>query len=633
VNDEVDEHGRRAATLFGVAAALHVGLLAYFTPRGLLFSGKPIHEYDYALHAYQVDRAAAAWKMTGHFWSYDPFMLAGQPANVFEDVTNKALELFVIVATRIGSNPWIAFNVYVFLIHASVPIVGWVSARLFGLSRTSASLTALGWVTLWHFDSFLHWCWYVGMIAWGAASALIVLAVALMYRALRERRLVHFAGFALTLAGVALIHPFSAVTLALPLGALYARAFKTLSAREHALLAAAVGGACATTIIWLVPAIQFRRHSGDVDAFLWPTLRYVVFDWFDLLKDVLMTGQPVRTAFRVLALAVAVVGLGRLRRVRDDRFLPLATLVVGSFALAYLSGYSTLLRQTQPYRNVGPGALAAAMVAAMEVPLLLRTEPVARWSRDARTVFAIGAVALVPGLVKTCLGYMPTLVPDRFIARSTLRPGPLPGVSNDEYAPAVLGHMGAPAEYAEMGRYLDGTLGQRGRAVVLDWVLGEYLATFSHVPIVGGIPQRNVPHVAAHPLRHDFTPNAPSDDTFSRYLESYAVGVVVVTGEHNPIEDRIDLLAADRAIGDHRVYRTRAEPSYFERGSGRVAAQSLNRIRIEDAAGPEVILRFHHWETLTCKPNCRVERADVDRDPAGFIRIANPPAIFEIESR
>lgn len=632
MSDSAAESDARAPALFGVAAALHIGLLAYFTPRGLLFSGKPVYEYDYALHAYQVDRAAAAWKTTGHFWSYDPFVLAGQPANVFEDVTNKALELFVIFATRLGANPWVAFNVYVFLVHASVPIVGWASARLFGLSRTSASITAIAWVALWHFDSFLHWCWYVGMIAWGASSTLIVLAVAFMHRALQGRRLVHFVGFAVTLAGVALVHPFSAVTLVLPLGAMYARASKTLSAKEHALLVAGVAGACATTVVWLGAAIRFRRYSGDVDAFLWPTLRYVVFDWLDLLKDVLMTGQPVRTAFRSLAFAIALVGLSRLRRDRDDRFLPLATLVVGSFALAYMAGYSTVLRQTQPYRNIGPAALAAALVAALELPLLLRAEPLSRWSRDARLVFALGAVALVPGLVKTCLGYMPTLVPDRFIPRSALRPGPLPGVSNDEFAPALLGHAGPPAEYAEMGRYLEGTLGQRGRAVVLDWVLGEYLATFSSVPIVGGIPQRNVPHVAAHPLRHDFTPAGPGDDTFGRYLEKYAVGAVVVTGEHNPIEDRIDLLVADRVIGDHRAYRTRTEPSYFERGSGRIAAQSLNRIRVEDAAGPEVILRFHHWETLRCKPDCRVERVDAERDPAGFVRIANPPAIFEIES-
>jgi hypothetical protein len=622
----------RAALLLGAAAALHFGLLAYFTPPGLLFSGRPIHEYDYALHAYQVDRASAAWKGTGHFWSYDPFMLAGQPANVFEDVTNKALELFVVVAAGLGANPWIAFNVYVFGAHLSVPVIGWFSARLFGLSRASAAVTVLGWVLLWHFDSFLHWCWYVGMIAWGAASAVIVLTVALMYRALRERRTVHYLALIAALACVALLHPFSAVTLLLPMSVLYVRAFRILSPKEHALLAAAVAGACAITLVWLVPAIRFAKYSGEVDAFLWPTLRYVVFDWFDFLKDVLMTGQPVRTAFRFLFLAMSLFALGRLNRERDDRFLPLAVLVVGSFVLAYVSGYSTLLRQTQPYRNVGPAALAAALVAAMEVPELFRAESFARWSRDVRIVLVLGAAAVLPGLAKSCLGWLPTLVPDRVVPRSALRQGPLPGVPNEEYAPVVLGHEGPRPEYVAIGRHLDETLGRRGRAVVFDWVLGEYLATFSTVPVVGGIPQRNVPHVAAHPLKYDFTPSAPGDDVFRRYLEEYAVGAVITTGERTPIDDRVDLLALDRVFGDHRVYRTRTEPTYFERGTGRVTLQAQNHLRIEEAVGPEIVLRFHYWETLKCKPKCRVERADADRDPAGFIRIRNPPAMFEIES-
>lgn len=632
MNDPERQRGTRVAVLLAVAAALHVGLLAYFTPLRLLFSGKPIFEYDYALHAYQVDRAAAALRTSGHLWSYDPFVLAGQPANVFEDVTNKALELFVILASRLGANRWVAFNLYVLSAHLSVPVIGWASARLFRLSRLSAALTTLGWVLLWHFDSFLHWCWYVGMIAWGAASALIVLTVALLYRTLRDRQPIQFAAFAAALAFVALLHPFAVVALFVPLVALYARSFKALSPKEHAWLAGAAAGAAATTLVWLVPAMKFREYSGDVDAFLWPTLRYAVFDWFDFLKDVLMTGQPVRTAFRVVALAVSFVAFARLRRERDDRLLAFATLVIGTFALAYVCGYSTVLRQTQPYRNVGPGTLAAALVTALELPLIVRLRPPGQWSRDAKAIVLLGATAVVPSFAKTCFGYLPTLVPDRKVPRSALRPGPLPGVSNDEYPPAVLGHSGPPPEYVAIGRYLDATLGQRGRAVVLDWVLGEYLATFSGVPVVGGIPQRNVPAIAAHPLRHDFTPAAEGDDPFRRYLEEYAVGVVITNGERGPIDDRLDLLALDRVFGDHRLYRARAEPSYFERGSGIVTSQALNRVRVESASGPVIVLRFHYMKTLTCKPGCRVERADADRDPAGFLRIENPPVVFEIES-
>jgi hypothetical protein len=496
----------------------------------------------------------------------------------------------------------------------------------------SSALTAIFWVLLWYFDSFLHWCWYVGMVAWGASSAVIVLTVALMYRATRDGRVVHYAWLVAAAVFVTLLHPFSVVTLVPPLIVLYARSVRTLGRKEHAFLLGGAAMAAATTVVWLGPVLLFRQSLGEVDAFLWPSPRYIVFDWLDLLKDVLMTGQPVRTVFRTLVLSLSIFSFVRLRRDQDDRVAPLATLVLASFALAYLSGSSTVLRQTQPYRNIGPAALAAALVAALELPALVGRAASARLPRDGRAVLLLSAVGAVPALFRTAYGYLPTLIPDRTLARSALRPGPLPGVSNDEYAPAVLGHSGPPPEYVAIGRHLDGSIGQRGRAVVTDWVLGEYLATFWAVPIVGGIPQRNVPQVAAHPLRHDFSVASPGDDPFRRYLDEYAVGAVITTGEHSAIDDRLDLLEPARVFGDHRVYRVRAEPSYFERGSGRVTRQALNLVSVADVAGTEVVLRFHFVHTLVCRPNCTVERSDAERDPAGFIRIVNPPPSFDIEN-
>ncbi len=60
------------AVVLAIAAAIHLALLAYFIPRRLVFSGSPILGFDFALHAYQVDRALAAMQTTGHLWSYDP---------------------------------------------------------------------------------------------------------------------------------------------------------------------------------------------------------------------------------------------------------------------------------------------------------------------------------------------------------------------------------------------------------------------------------------------------------------------------------------------------------------------------------------------------------------------------------
>jgi hypothetical protein len=631
-NDEArdDRVARAWIAVLVAAAALHASLLRYFTPSGLVFSGKPIHEYDYALHVYQVDRAVRAFESAGHFWSYDPFVLAGQPAGVVEDVTSKSLEFFVVAAHGLGLNPWMAFNGYVFAIHFAMPFIGFIAARLFGLSRLASAITVLFWIVLWYFDSFLHWCWYVGMVSWGASSCLIVLIVALMYRALRDGRTSFYVALGATAAVVTLVHPFAPVTLVLPLGALYARSFSRLEWREHAMLLGGTLAAAATTLTWIGPAIRFRHDIGQVDAFLWPTAPYVFLDWMDLLKDVLMTGQPVRTVFRVLALALAAVGVARWRRDHDDRALPLGVLVFGSFALAYGSGYSAILRQTQPYRNIGPATLAAALVAAVVVTHAAETVRLRDLSRNAQVALGVVAVLVVPSLARTALQFLPTWVPSREPSRTARRPGAIPGESNDELAPIVMGHEGPRPEYAEIASLLEQSFGQSGRVVVLDWVLGEYLATFTQVPILGGIPQRNVPQVDAHPLRHSFVPRGPGDDPLGRYFDEYAVSGVVASGPLGQIDARSDLLVPLAAIGDLRVYRARRTPTYFAKGSGFVGHQALNRVSVTGATPGEVVLKFHYLESLRCRPDCDVTRSASADDSAGFIRVPSAPPAFEI---
>jgi hypothetical protein len=193
-----------------------------------------------------------------------------------------------------------------------------------------------------------------------------------------------------------------------------------------------------------------------------------------------------------------------------------------------------------------------------------------------------------------------------------------------------MGHWGPDPDYPVVQRLVEWAIGQSGRVVVLDWVLGEYLATFSHVPILGGIQQRNVPHVAAHPLRHDLRPRAPGDDPFARYLDEYAVAGVVASGDMGPVDARADLLELVATAGIHRVYRARKAPSYFMSGSGKVVAQALNAVTVTADRGQDVVLKFHYLESLKCEPKCVVLRAPAADDAAGFIRVPNPPASFRI---
>ena len=138
-----------------------------------------------------------------------------------------------------------------------------------------------------------------------------------------------------------------------------------------------------------------------------------------------------------------------------------------------------------------------------------------------------------------------------------------------------------------------------------------------------------------------FPPEDPRYDAgLAAYLERYNVAYVVMSYPHVPvIERRSDLLApAGIQGGLHRVYRVRRPSGYFEAGSGEVSA-GLNRVavrRARPAPGTQALtLRFHHMDELRCRPGapqaggCRVERAEVPGDTAGFVRVVGEPTLPE----
>jgi hypothetical protein len=619
---------RTVPAALALTIALHLGLLAYFAPPRVLLAKEPVATIDYVLHAYQVDRALGAFRQARALWAYDPLLLAGQPAGVTEDLTSKGTELFVIGAAALGLHPGFAFNLFILLVLLGLPAAGYASARLFGLSRGQSVVVILLWELLWFFDSFLHWSWWIGMISWSFACYGAVLLLGLLHRAIETKKTGWFLGLGLFGFVLALVHPFAALTLAVPCLLLYARAFRQLSAREHALVALSALAAASSVLIWIFPFLRFRHYVGDADTFFNARLSYFLFDTFDLLKDGRQTGGPIRTMIRTLCFAAAALCLWRWHKQGDRRLLPLGALIGWSLAFAYLGGYSWLGRQTQPYRQIGPAMLAAAIPAAELLSALCSRRALAALPRGAKLLLALALVLVLPRFVRTVLHYMPDLLPEQ-VARSKLDVLSSPLVGLNEPRPMLLALHAAPEPHQAVRRWLASQHAGRGRIVVSEWVLGEYLAASTKLPILGGLVERNVPHVDAHLFRRHPTGDLPGT-ALSDYFESYAVGWVITSGEFGPVDWRRDLLQPAEVVEGYRIYRTRAEPSYFARGAGRIEAQRLNSIAVADASGDEVVLRFHWLETLRCRPGCELERFELPGDRVGMIRIPHPPSSFEI---
>lgn len=618
--------------MFGVALlsliALHLGLLLYFAPPATLLSKQPVMTVDYALHVYQVDRAWTAFNEHGALWAWDPLALAGQPAGVVEDLTSKGTELFVIGLGRLGVSRAFAFNLFILLVHLGLPLTAWLVGRLLSLGRWETLVLHGLWLCLWFFDSFMHWSWWIGMITWCFASYGAVLLIALLYRCLEAPTLGRFAWLALLAAVLSLVHPFVVLSLAIPCVALYARSFRGMSGKAHAMLGGAALVAASTALIWIFPFLRFKHYVGDVDTFFNATASFAFFDAFDLLKDGRQTGGPVRTMFRMLCFAAGGVMLVRWHRAGDRRALGLSSLVLSALVLAYGSAYFWLGRQTQPYRHIGPAMFAAAVPAAVLLREVLSPSALRSYPRGAQLALMFCAVLLVPRAARTALQYMPTLLPQQ-VERSKLDFLSSPLVGLNEPKPLVMRHEGPLPQQQAVRSWLLKHHAGGGRVVVNDWVLGEYLAASTNVPILGGIVERNVPHVDAHLFRREPDGNLPPAE-LAAYFDTYAVEYVVLAGGHLPLDERRELLRPTAAVSGYRIYRTVKAPNYFERGAGKVRSQAVNKLELSEVKGDVAVLRFHWMETLRCRPECSVEREPNTLDRVGFIRVNNPPPAFEI---
>ncbi len=606
-----------------------LGLLAWFARPAVVFSKQPVATGDYALHAYQVDRALNAFRGWGKLWAYDPLLLAGQPAGVVEDLTSKGTELFVIALAKLGVSAGFAFNLFILLVHLGMPAAGWASARMFRLSQTESLVVVALWISMWFFDSLLHWCWWVGMISWSADCYLAVLYIALLHGALEDRKPWQFGLLALLGAVLTLIHPFGALGVMVPALAMYARAFRGMRAVDHALLGAAVLAAGSTVLVWIGPVLRFRHYIGDADTFFRPGIESVLLDYFDLIKDWLDTGVPMRTMLRMLGFVAGAIALLRWRKLGDSRFLPLAATLLWTIGFSYLAGYSWHGRQTQPYRQIGIATLASAIPAAVLLTEILAPSTLRALSRPARVLLVLALVLIVPRFGRNVLVYFPEALPERVVRNEYDKlASQFVGLS-PEPRPYPMRHERAPEEAQALRAWLLRNHGGRGRVLLVNWVVAEYLAAASPLPILGGLKERNVPQMDAQPLRQD--PEAMrKPNALATYFERYAVGWIVVDGEFGPLDVRNDLLVPVEKVAGFRIYRTRAEPSYTAVGKADVVAQGLNSIKVRDAAGPEVVLRFHWFETLRCRPDCQIERASVPNNRVGFIRVPNPPSAFEI---
>ncbi|MCX4247840.1 glycosyltransferase family protein [Paraliomyxa miuraensis] len=606
-----------------------VALLWYFGGERLL-APTPQAGFDFDTHISQVWRVLEGLRGWGRTWVYDVQHLAGYPNGTIFDADNKGWELFTHALTVLGVPQGLAFNLFVVVAHLAVAPVVYASARLFGLRRGSSLLAAGLAVLYWFFDSWNHWEWFVGMIAYAIAGYLFLLPLAAFYRFTEERRPVHAILCAVSMALAHLVHPYTFFILVGPMAALYLRHARSMSRRDHVIVWAIAGVTVLANAWWLAIAFSFWHYILDSSLFGHTGLDSLLWDVFGLVGDPAAQGVVGnRTGFRLMILTGGIVGVVAWWRRGDARTLPFGVGLSVLLLLTYLGGY-TFFANIQPHRHVGPTGFLAVIPAAAAVELATRER---LWSRLPRPAWALAAVLAVPAMQHLSRDVL------YFCARSLPPPAKLLDGQQVWYTRLGYGPHGdfvyGDWDHDELAAWVREHDDGSARFLVESWHIGEQLTWKTDAQILGGFIWRNLDHSWANFFRRR-PQGIASPEELRQYMRTYGARYVIISTPASlaPWWDQSPVLELVATISVFRIYRFEEPVSLIAEGRGRVEA-GTNRILVSGSdPGQDVVLRYHWLETLACGPECRIERERIDEvDTVGFIRVPAPhPADFEIRN-
>ncbi|MCA9685140.1 MAG: hypothetical protein KC457_23355 [Myxococcales bacterium] len=631
--------GPQGLALILAALALlcvHLLLVRYYFGAALL-AEIPYSRGDFATHAAQVRRVLEAWQSSGRHWGYDVQLLAGAPNGVLFDADNKGWELWTLALVKLGVGEGKAYNAFVLMIHLAMPPVVYAAARVLRLDR-AAALTVTGLaIGLWGFDSFTRWMWHIGTVSYVFVAFFALLPLALFHRWIEDRKGIFALGCGLSLAFAHLIHPYIFFILAAPMLGEYVRAGlveRSLSWREHGI----TWGIAALTLVvngwWLATALDFVHYILDSAHFEQSGLSFAFYDSLGLLLDAQTQGWiGSRTAFRVFYLLLALFALRSWRRAGDRRRLPFMLLIGVMAAFAYLGGY-TPVAQLQPYRHALPLGFGLLIPAGWWLREAARERPWRTLQGGQRALALALAVLAGLHLLRDVLYFFAPSLPDRQVLEDG-REVPL-GMLGHAYTPGY--RYEDQPDWEALVAWIDEHDDGRGRWLVQDQVLGEYLMARTKAQYIGGFLVRNIEHSDGNWFRRA-GPNPPYDPrAMAAYMRTYGIRWVVVPRTNlNPWWDKQSQLFVRAGVAnDMMIYMVKGPVSLLD-GPGATGAKveaSINRMAVSGSdPTQDVVLRFHWMEQLICKPDCLVAREAVEDDRVGFIRVPAPhPRDFVVEN-
>ena len=615
----------RHTTLLLIAAcvlAAQLALLALSMPLSKVLSGEHSYHIDHPYHVYQLETGRALLAQ-GRLTGYDTSLGAGHLGGANENLSARgAVMLAAVLPASLPAG--MVYSLYVLICALCGPLAVAVLAGLLRWpARTAALASALGLVF-----------WWVGALRWyhsaGMVSFVFCCYMGLPYAAwvwqlcgapMARARLAAGLAAAGLLGGLGIwLHPLY------PLIAGLVFAGYALGSGERPALARLLPRAAAVAAIALLvnlPWLAVLQGQQDISAnalALHPYQKTVGLLF--AIKPALglwgadSQGMPLNP----LLLLACAAGAYFLPAAQRRRMLPL--LLSGLLLLAFASFGAAIpgLGQAQPNRFVALAflciALAAAYCMGAGVP----------WLRSAGSRY--WKIGLVLGAGAVLL----------YACRETLReatPGP-----HGHYGPSAAELGGQPRLVAELVDWLRANTTAEGR-VAFETALGRVhggghvaglVALKSGRELIGAGYPFSLPEVSfwdrsafGRPLG-EVTP-----EQLWQGLELYNVGWVAA---HSPeLKQAMAALPRARAmadIGPVRMYQLDRPLSFVAAGQARIAGRGVNRLELADAAGGELVLRYHWLPGLVASNGAVLEPAPSAPGFPPFIRVRNPPASFTV---
>lgn len=579
---------------------------------------KPFRSADYTPHFYAALHAGAHLRNAGTLWGYDPWWMAGYPEGHVSLVDDKLFCALLLVAPS-GAEA-LFFNAGVLLSILVLPWLVYRGARIVGAVADEAAAAAFAASVVTFSAPAPVLSWAFGGISFLLSSVLFVpvtlgLAATLCERSLWSRPGMRGAAAAVFAASV---HPMAAPVLFAGLVPVLARGPRRLwsRVRDVGLLGALVGStalpAIAATRMLRGPLRPIDPRVHDVFG---GGLQQLRLDWWTHLFD---TGTMHYGAGGFVAVVLlAAAALACRRPGEAERSLPVVAArrsvwVVAAFSAAIVYVVPSLagrITVAQPHRFLMPLEFFLCIPAGRGLVLLLG----AAWRGN--RVAALALVALC-GLVANAAGGLAPLF--------------------------ALGHGVDPAEPGIVD-YLGRVSGDGDRVLVESTLTIEPVGAGSSRRI--GVPRFGLLPLALHRECLGFMATAPflayryayfsEGRLFGREMDAltpadldgmlrrYAISWAVACSRRSVegLRRFPMLLEESRAIADCRVFRVREpEPSRLLEGRGRVAAD-LDRIRIRDASGERLVLKYHWMPGLRTEPSVPLAETREPGAPVGFISL------------